>query len=189
MELPKPLLFIGDLTPLQCTGGTGTWHGDAKARSITQVRWNTQGRYDPDLWEDRKLLLLLEQPMLQIQGHWDGNLAVTSCKCPWQGRSCVCPSLRAAASGRALPTMPALPNKDASEEFLFSSSLPLHSGCWMLKDKAAKPSQSPVPSEQDPQAPTSPWMSARFKCKFSGWFIRDQTVPLPRGSSTSSPLR
>lgn len=116
-------------------------------------------------------------------------LSITSCKCPWQGRIYLCPSLRTAASRRALPTTPAFPNKDTSEKFPFSSSLPLHSGCWMIKDEAAKPSQSPVPSEQDPQAPTSPWMSARFQCKFSGWFIKDQAVPLPRGSSTSSPLR
>lgn len=159
-----------------------TW--GCQTRSMAQVRWNTQEKCDPGLWENRKLLLLLEQPMPHIQGWKFG------CKCPWQGRSYACPSLRTAASRRALPALPAL---CASQQrcFLripfFSSSLPLHSGCWMIKNKATKPSQSSVPS--DPQALTPPWMSARLQCKLLAWFIRDQTVPLPRGSSTSSPLR
>lgn len=101
-------------------------------QSVAQVRWNIQEKCDPGFWEQRKLLLLLSSPRLTSR---DGNLAATSCKCPWQGRSYARPSLRTAASRRALPAMPAL---CASQQrcflripFFFLSSPPF----WMLADK------------------------------------------------------
>lgn len=99
--------------------------------------------------------------MIQVSGstgsssccHWDGNLAATSCKCPWQGRSYLCPSLRTAASRRALPTMPAL---CASQRcflripfFFFLSSLPF----WMLDDKRQSSKNLPTAQSQGTRTP------------------------------------